>query len=107
MEAPITVSPTRFSTGMLSPVNIDSSTVLCPSVITPSTGIRSPGLTKMTSPTATCAISTNFSLPSFNTTAFFGAKANNSLIASEVLPLLMASKVLPSVINVKITAADS
>ena len=47
---PITASPTRFSTGIGSPVIIDSSTELPPSVRRPSTGIFSPGRTRSTSP---------------------------------------------------------
>ena len=41
--APITLSPTFFATGILSPVIIDSSTFDSPSVTSPSTGILSPG----------------------------------------------------------------
>ena len=40
---PITRSPGRFVTGIDSPVTIDSSTALCPSSTTPSTGTASPG----------------------------------------------------------------
>ena len=47
---PITASPTCFSTGIGSPVIIDSSTELPPSVSRPSTGIFSPGRTRRTSP---------------------------------------------------------
>ncbi len=43
--APITLSPMFFSTGKLSPVNIDSSIDVRPSIITPSVGILCPGLT--------------------------------------------------------------
>ena len=58
--APITSSPVCFSTGIDSPVIIDSSRVDCPSIITPSTGIFSPGRTKTMSPiiTSSTAIST-------------------------------------------------
>ena len=48
---PMTGSPGSFSTGMGSPVSIDSSTVLRPSSTTPSTGILSPGRTRSRSPT--------------------------------------------------------
>ena len=50
---PITTSPTVFPTGIDSPVTIDSSTELPPSIISPSTGIFSPGRTLMISPTDT------------------------------------------------------
>ncbi len=43
--APITLSPICFSTGIDSPVNIDSSTEELPLIITPSTGTFSPGFT--------------------------------------------------------------
>ena len=46
----MTVSPTFFSTGMLSPVRADSSTAEKPSIIIPSTGILCPGRTTMMSP---------------------------------------------------------
>ena len=51
MVAPMTWSPAFFSTGMGSPVSIDSSTALWPDVTTPSTGTFSPGRTTTMSPT--------------------------------------------------------
>ena len=42
--------PARFATGIGSPVSIDSSTALLPSMTTPSTGTFSPGRTRSTSP---------------------------------------------------------
>ena len=71
--APITSSPTDFDTGILSPVNIDSSTVEFPSVTTPSTGTFSPGLTRMRSPTCTSSTGTSTSCPSRKTVAILGA----------------------------------
>jgi len=50
---PITREPEDFSTGRDSPVTMDSSTALEPSVTTPSTGTRSPGRTRSWSPSAT------------------------------------------------------
>ncbi len=47
----MTRSPARLSTGIDSPVTIDSSTAAAPSTTTPSTGIFSPGRTRSTSPT--------------------------------------------------------
>ena len=46
--------PASFSTGIGSPVSIDSSTALAPSSTTPSTGTFSPGRTRRRSPTWTC-----------------------------------------------------
>ena len=48
-----TVAPTRFCTGRLSPLSIDSSTEEAPSTTTPSAGTRPPGFTTRTSPIAT------------------------------------------------------
>jgi hypothetical protein len=53
MVAPMTWSPTRLLTGIGSPVIMDSSSALEPSVTTPSTGTFSPGLTRRRSPTWT------------------------------------------------------
>ena len=50
---PVTRSPALFSTGMGSPVTIDSSTELVPSSTLPSTGIFSPGRTRRRSPRMT------------------------------------------------------
>ena len=47
-----TASPADFSAGMLSPVRADSSTSVCPPMISPSTGICSPGRTANASLTA-------------------------------------------------------
>ena len=51
-----TSSPIDLSTGTLSPVSADSSIAVPPSIITPSTGMLSPGLTTKTSPVLTSAI---------------------------------------------------
>ena len=105
--APITVLPIFFSTGILSPVSIDSSIEVLPSIISPSTGNFSPGFTKITSPTITSSIGILNSFPSLMIVAVLGANPISFLIASEVLPFDTASKYFPKVINVKITTADS
>ncbi len=51
--APVTWAPAAFSTGIGSPVSIDSSTALRPSSTTPSTGTFSPGRTRSRSPGTT------------------------------------------------------
>ena len=51
--APITSSLGPLSTGMDSPVNMDSSTAEVPSTTMPSTGSFSPGRTTTRSPTST------------------------------------------------------
>ena len=50
---PITASPIVFSTGIDSPVNMDSSMEVLPLIISPSTGTFSPGLITKVSPTIT------------------------------------------------------
>ena len=105
--APITKLPTVFSTGMLSPVNIDSSIAVLPSITSPSTGNFSPGFTKTRSPTTTSSIGTSNSRPFRSIVAVFGANPIRALMACEVLPFETASKYFPSVIKVRITAADS
>ena len=104
---PVTLSPLFFSTGILSPVNIDSSTEVYPCFTIPSTGIFSPGFTTITSPTATSSIGILTSFPSFITVASLGCSPINALIASEVLPLDTDSKYLPNIIKVIITPAVS
>ena len=49
--APISLSPGPLLTGSGSPVSMDSSTALWPSITTPSTGTFSPGRTRRASPT--------------------------------------------------------
>ena len=102
-----TRSPAALSTGMLSPVRADSSTALLPSSTTPSTGMFSPGRTRNTSPFCTCSMGTVFSSPSTSMTAVLGAIFIRPLRASVVLPLERASSILPTVIRVRIMAADS
>ncbi len=93
--------------GILSPVIMDSSTAEFPSTIIPSRGIFSPGLTTIISPTSTFSMGISASIPSLMTLAVFGCSPISFLMASEVLPLAMASKVLPSSIRVIITADAS
>jgi hypothetical protein len=66
---PITSSPTCFSTGMDSPVIIDSSTALAPAITLPSTAIFSPGRTTTTSSTTTSSTGILRSDPSRTTRA--------------------------------------
>ena len=55
--------PALLSTGIDSPVTIDSSTAALPSTTTPSTGIFSPGRTRSTSPAWTSSSGTSSSRP--------------------------------------------
>ncbi len=105
--APITISPTFFSTGILSPVSADSSTAENPSIISPSTGILCPGRTTIISPFCTSSTAISISLPSLSIVAFLGAKSSNLVIASDVFPLERVSIYFPTVINVNIIPDDS
>ena len=107
MLAPVTGSPAFFSTGMLSPVSMDSSTEVYPSTTSPSTGTFPPGLTRTRSPTSTSAIGISVSAPSWITSAVFGARPMSFLMACEVLPLDTVSRVLPSRMRAMMTAAVS
>ena len=96
-----------FSTGILSPVSIDSSIDVFPSITSPSTGSFSPGFTITISETFTSSIGIISSLPSLIIFAVLGANPISFLIASEVFPFDTASRYFPKVINASITAADS
>lgn len=102
--APITASPLALDTGMGSPVTIASSTALCPSSTTPSTGIFSPGRTRSRSPTWTWSSGTSSSLPSsLRRRAVVGASPSRDLIAAPVRLRAFSSSTCPSRINVTIT----
>ena len=102
-----TMSPGALSTGMDSPVSAASFTAVSPSITTPSTGIFSPGRTTKISPFCTCSMETVCSTPSFKMVAVWGASFIRLFRASVVLPLERASSILPTVISVRIMAADS
>ena len=107
MVAADTLSPSALSTGILSPVSAASLTALVPSSTIPSTGIFSPGLTTKISPFFTWSMGTSVSTPFFRTTAVFGASFIRLFNASVVFPLECASSIFPTVISVRIMAADS
>ena len=102
-----TLSPTALSTGIDSPVSADSSTAVFPSMISPSTGIDSPGFTTKISPSITSSMPTVTALPFLSTTAVFGAIFMRFFSASVVRPFDRDSSVLPTVISAGIIAADS
>ena len=102
-----TASPGPLSAGMLSPVRADSLTALSPSRITPSTGMFSPGRTTKTSPFWTSWMGTTVSRPSRMTAAVLGASFMRFFRASVVFPLERASSIFPTVMRVRIMAADS
>ena len=102
-----TPSPGALSTGMLSPVRADSLTALDPSATTPSTGMFSPGRTRKMSSFRTCSMGTVTSFPSRSSTAVLGESFIRLFSASVVLPFERASSIFPTVIKVRIMAADS
>ena len=103
----MTLEPSLLSTGILSPVTDDSLTVVSPLTITPSAAKFSPGRTVNRSSTFKSDTGISVSIPSLSTRTVLGARFISPLIAEVVLPLLYASKVLPSVMSASIIAADS
>ena len=106
--APVTRSPSRFSTGIGSPVTIDSSTEEPPASRTPSTGIFSPGRTRSRSPGATCSISTSRSLPSGSRRrALRGASRRSARIAPDTRLRARSSSTCPRRTSSTMIAAAS
>ena len=106
--APITLSPTRLVTGIGSPVSMDSSTELPPSVTTPSTGTFSPGRTRSKSSTCTWFSGISSSVPSSRMRrAVLGARPSSDLMAAEVCDRALSSSTWPSSVSEMITAAAS
>ena len=65
-------SPTEAERGRDSPVSAEVSSVVLPSSMTPSSGTRSPALTRIRAPTGTCSGATTVSTPSFRRVALSG-----------------------------------
>ena len=106
--APISRSPAVFSTGMGSPVTMDSSTELLPSSTAPSTGIFSPGRTRRVSPGLTCSRGISSSVPLSRTMrAVLGASPNNILMAALVRLRARSSSTCPNNTSAVMTAAAS
>ena len=92
---------------MGSPVIMDSSILLSPVVILPSTGILSPGFTLNKSPFLMSCIEITWSFPSTINMASVGANFNNSLIAPLVWLCALASNSCPNKTKVRITVVAS
>ena len=82
--APITWSPVVLETGRLSPVSMLSSTVVAPSVTTPSTGSFSPGRTRTRSPAITWSMGMSRSVPSRRTRAVLADSPASAVMAAAV-----------------------
>jgi len=74
---PNILDPTTFSTGILSPVSIDSSILECHEINTPSIGTFSPGFTMMISHFFTSSIGTSTMISPLFTLAVLGASHIN------------------------------
>ena len=105
--APVTALPACTLFGRGSPVITDSSTDPSPSSTTPSTGTDSPVRTMSTSPTRTLAAGTCTSTSSSTRVAILGERSISFESELVVLPFARASRYLPSVMSVRIMAADS
>ena len=106
--APIRCAPAVFSTGIGSPVSIDSSTLDRPSVTTPSTGTFSPGRTRSVSPTCTSLRGMSSSVLSARMRrAVFGCNPSSERMAAEVCERARNSSTWPSSVNDTMTDAAS
>ena len=102
----MTSSPTLLSIGTLSPVSMDSSIAEKPSIISPSTGIFSPGL--IVEYRQPIHLQSEFcSSPALSTVAVFACNPINFLMASDERPFALASKSFPRMISVIRTALVS
>ncbi len=84
-----------LSTGIGSPVMVDSSMAEWPSVILPSTGIFVPGLTIMVSPIFTSLMGISISLLSRQIVAVFDCSPRSFWIASPVRAFDFVSRYFP------------
>jgi len=107
MVPPVTRSFSALSTGIGSPLSMDSSTAEAPSIIMPSTGIRSPGLITTTSPDWTMEMEISFSIPFSIILAVPGCSPMSFFMAPPVFPLVLASRSFPNLIRVMMTAEVS
>jgi len=96
---PNTLSPIIFSIGMLSPVSIDSSTLECHEIKTPSIGTFSPGLTMMISHFFTCSIGISTTIVPLLTLAVLGANHINFAMVCDVDHFAFASRNFPRETN--------
>lgn len=97
---PNTLAPIIFSTGILSPVSIDSSMLECHATTMPSIGTFSPGFTMMISHFFTCSIGRATNIFPFFTLAVFGAIPISFAMVCEVDHFAFASKNFPKTTKV-------
>ena len=102
-----TSSPTPLSTGRLSPVITAWSTEVSPEIITPSTGIVSPGRTRSTSPTRT-SVAGIISSPPDMRRAVCGVSCTSRSMPARALATVKSSSSAPScMMNATSPAAKS
>ena len=105
---PLTLSPAPRSTGIGSPVSIDSSMLVRPSSTVPSAGTCSPGRMRSRSPVAMRSSATSRSSPSGSIRrATAGARVRRRRIASPVCARARSSSTCPRMTRVTMTAAAS
>ncbi|MNS68939.1 hypothetical protein D3C72_1022400 [compost metagenome] len=104
---PVTLSPGCLGTGRLSPLIRASSAWLWPSITSPSTGKRSPGLTITRSLRRRALMATSCSWPSITRIARSGRKASSARMALAVWRLARLSRYLPSSTRAITTAEAS
>ena len=105
MLPPWTRAPRSLVTGMDSPVSMDSSAWVCPSLTRPSAAKRSPALTTTTSPTKSSDTGTSTSPSGPIQCARAGRKACSARMAEVVWRLARTSNHLPKSTSV-ITRAE-
>ncbi|MCX7806246.1 MAG: hypothetical protein N3A38_13815 [Planctomycetota bacterium] len=101
------MSPGDFGIGLVSPVILDSSTSLVPSITSPSTGTISPGFTITTSPGATTAAGMVRSCSSRTTRASLGNMPSSLTHVPDARDRTAVSSHLPSMAIVRMIAARS
>ena len=104
---PMTWLPGSFSTGIDSPVIMDSSIAPVPSMTIPSTGTLSPGRTRRISPGFTFSTGISSSLLPRTTRAVLGVRSSKARIADPVRLRALNSSTCPSSTSVTIAAAAS
>ena len=102
-----TLSPVAFSTGMLTPVSVDSSTEETPSTTEPSTAMRSPGRTEITSPGSTSSTGISTRSSPRTRSAVRGWRPMSLRMAPDVRLLARPSRNLPSRMSPMIAADTS
>jgi hypothetical protein len=102
-----TSSSIFFQTGRLSPVNIDSSILDSPSIITPSKGTFSPAGTDIISHTFISSIFTSSLVLLITLNAFFAHSSISFEIASPALFFALNSRYFHKLIKVMIATAAS